>query len=46
MPPPLTAEPKDAGEQPQFCENCGKKLKPDTKFCPKCGTKVEKLGDE
>ena len=23
-----------------FCENCGKSLKPETKFCGKCGNQV------
>ncbi|HOP10700.1 MAG TPA: zinc ribbon domain-containing protein [Oscillospiraceae bacterium] len=33
-------------ETPQFCYNCGAKLRLESKFCPKCGAKVEKLGDE
>jgi len=28
-----------------FCSNCGKKLADDSKFCPKCGTKVEEIED-
>lgn len=27
-------------EHPAFCVNCGQKLTPDIKFCPKCGTKI------
>ncbi len=33
-------------DAPEFCYNCGAKLKSTSKFCPKCGTKTEKLGDE
>lgn len=27
-------------EYPAFCVNCGQKLTPDIKFCPKCGNKI------
>lgn len=29
-----------------YCRNCGKELKEDAKFCPKCGTKVGEVSDE
>lgn len=25
----------------EYCQNCGSNIKPGTKFCPECGTKVE-----
>lgn len=32
----------DAGiDAPQFCENCGTKLKASYKYCPKCGYKLQ-----
>ena len=29
-----------------FCSNCGNKLADDSKFCPKCGTKVGEVSEE
>ena len=31
---------EEQSNQPQFCSNCGSKLKPGSKFCENCGSKV------
>jgi len=33
-----TTKPAEKKETSAFCENCGKPLKPEAKFCGKCGT--------
>jgi hypothetical protein len=37
-PPKPSTEPKTT---PNFCPNCGTKVKPDIKFCPSCGNKLK-----
>jgi len=37
---PAKQKPVEKKEISEFCENCGKKLKPTAKFCGSCGTKV------
>jgi hypothetical protein len=34
------AEEEKSSDVPNFCGNCGAKLKPGSKFCANCGTKV------
>lgn len=36
----------DKQEQPLYCEMCGMKLRPGSKFCPNCGEKVIPLVNE
>ena len=35
---PAKQKPAEKKETSAFCENCGKPLKPEAKFCGKCGT--------
>jgi len=35
---PAKQKPAEKKETSAFCENCGKPLKPDAKFCGQCGT--------
>lgn len=37
-----TAEKPATGNQILFCRKCGEKLMEDSKFCGRCGTKIEK----
>ena len=36
---PAKQKPAEKKETSTFCENCGKPLKPDAKFCGKCGSR-------
>jgi hypothetical protein len=36
--------PKRGGEDVQFCTQCGRELRPDDSFCPKCGAKRRTTG--